>query len=74
VHGSSGSRVRRLYVARTQRRRGVASALMRQLSTDAAGHFRVLHLRTSNPAASAFYESLGFTRVAGQTKGDAGTN
>jgi len=37
---------------------------MRQLSADAAGHFRVLLLRTSNPAASAFYESLGFTRVA----------
>ena len=56
-------RVRRLYVARTQRRKGVASALMRRLSSDAAGHFRTLHLRTDNAEASAFYEAIGFTRV-----------
>jgi GNAT superfamily N-acetyltransferase len=58
-------RIRRLYVARTQRRRGVASALMKTLSTDAADYFQMLHLRTHNPEASAFYESIGFTRVVG---------
>jgi predicted GNAT family acetyltransferase len=57
--------IRRLYVARSHRRRGVASALMRQLSADAAGHFRMLHLRTDSAEASAFYEAIGFTRVLG---------
>jgi ribosomal protein S18 acetylase RimI-like enzyme len=58
-------RIRRLYVARAQRRRGVASALMKKLGEDAAEHFRMLHLRTDNPEASAFYEAIGFTLVAG---------
>jgi GNAT superfamily N-acetyltransferase len=58
-------RIRRLYVARTQRRRGVASALMKKLAADAADYFRILHLRTHNPQASAFYEAIGFTRVDG---------
>ena len=58
-------RIRRLYVARTQRRRGVASALMKQLTADAAAYFRMLHLRTNDARASAFYEAIGFTRVIG---------
>jgi GNAT superfamily N-acetyltransferase len=60
-------RVRRLYVARTQRRRGVASALMEKLTTDAADYFRMLHLRTHSTEASAFYEAIGFTRVVGDS-------
>src|SRR3954451_22305414 len=58
-------RIRRLYVARARRRTGVASALMQKLSTDAAGHFRMLHLRTDSAEAAAFYEAIGFTRVLG---------
>lgn len=58
-------RVRRLYVARAQRRKGVASALTKKLTADAAHHFRMLRLRTDNAAASAFYEAIGFTRVVG---------
>jgi GNAT superfamily N-acetyltransferase len=58
-------RIRRLYVARARRRGGVASALMKKLSDDAAEHFRMLHLRTSSPEASAFYEAIGFMRVVG---------
>jgi GNAT superfamily N-acetyltransferase len=58
-------RIRRLYVARGQRRKGVASALMETLMDDAAGHFRMVHLRTDSPEAAAFYEAIGFARVAG---------
>ena len=58
-------RIRRVYVARTQRRRGVASALMQKLSIDSAEHFRMLHLRTDSAEASAFYEAIGFRRVVG---------
>jgi GNAT superfamily N-acetyltransferase len=58
-------RIRRMYVARRKRRRGVASALVRKLSIDAAGYFRMLHLRTDSAEASAFYEAIGFTLVVG---------
>lgn len=57
-------RIRRLYVARTHRRRGIASTLMQKLLVDAIGHFRMLHLRTDSADASAFYEAIGFARVA----------
>src|SRR5688572_23329529 len=58
-------RVRRMYVAAAHRRSGVATAMMRQLLDDARGHFRTLHVRAPEGGACAFYESLGFTRVAG---------
>jgi GNAT superfamily N-acetyltransferase len=61
-------RVRRLYVAVAQRRRGVGSALMNVLADEARRHFRMLHVRTHDAEASAFYEALGFTRVVSDPK------
>jgi N-acetylglutamate synthase-like GNAT family acetyltransferase len=58
-------RVRRLYVAAAFRKQGIASSLLRQLMADARMHFRALHLRTFDPVATAFYASLGFSKVAG---------
>ena len=58
-------RVRRLYVAAGERHRGVGSVMMTVLAEEARGHFQVLHLRTDDAGASAFYEALGFTRVEG---------
>jgi GNAT superfamily N-acetyltransferase len=58
-------RVRRLYVARSHRRQGIASALLRRLIADAACGFRVLHLRTHDPVADAFYRQMGFSAVSG---------
>jgi GNAT superfamily N-acetyltransferase len=58
-------RIRRLYVVRAHRRKGVASALMQKLSTDAADHFKTLHLRTDSVEAATFYESIGFMRIVG---------
>jgi GNAT superfamily N-acetyltransferase len=60
-------RVRRLYVARAFRRRGIGSALMQRLLTDARGRFSELQLRTHDPIACSFYEALGFIPVAGTT-------
>jgi GNAT superfamily N-acetyltransferase len=57
-------RVRRFYVSAALRRRGIGSAMMRRLVGDATRRFRELHLRTRDPRAAAFYESLGFTPVA----------
>jgi ribosomal protein S18 acetylase RimI-like enzyme len=65
AHDPMVGRIRRLYVARAQRRRGVASALMQRLSVEADGYFAVLRLRTDDAEASAFYEARGFTRVGG---------
>jgi ribosomal protein S18 acetylase RimI-like enzyme len=56
-------RVRRLYVSAAVRRRGVGSAMMRQLMHDAARRFDELRLRTHDPRAAAFYEAIGFTPV-----------
>ena len=58
-------RVRRLYVSPSKRRQGAASALIRKLVSDAADHFQILHLRTFDPAASAFYLAAGFAPVEG---------
>ena len=61
---ASVGRVRRLYVATAARRRGVGSAMLARLIADARGHFQTLHLRTHDAVASAFYEAVGFERVA----------
>jgi GNAT superfamily N-acetyltransferase len=59
-------RVRRLYVATAHRRQGVASSVLWQLVSDAKAHFHLLHLRTHDPRAAAFYESIGFSPVHGE--------
>lgn len=58
-------RVRRLYVSTAHRRRGLGSLLVSCIVDDARQSFDVLRLRTRNPIAAAFYESLGFARVEG---------
>jgi GNAT superfamily N-acetyltransferase len=59
-HDSLVGRVRHVHVLATHRRRGVGRRLMQAILTEARGHFRLLTLRTFNPAAAAFYRSLGF--------------
>lgn len=61
-------RVRHLYVLPCARRAGVGSALLAALTDEARRHYRVLRLRTGNPAAAAFYEALG---LAATTEVDA---
>lgn len=64
ANDASIGRVRRLYVATAFRRRGIGSAIIEKLLQDARGVFHTIHLRTHDPNASAFYESLGFQRIA----------
>jgi GNAT superfamily N-acetyltransferase len=61
-------RVRRLYVSREYRRRGVGSTMVARVAKEAAGWFDVLHLRTHDVRAAAFYEALGFVRVEGDVR------
>jgi GNAT superfamily N-acetyltransferase len=53
-------RVRRLYILPSARRAGVGRALMKTIVEAAKSHFKTLVLRTDNPDAAKFYESLGF--------------
>ena len=57
----NAGRVRHVYVLPAFRRQGAGRLLM-QAIIDAArsSHFRLLTLRTVNPAADAFYRALGF--------------
>lgn len=56
-------RLRRLYVSRCFRRRGVGAALVARLLDEAAGVFDVLRLRTESADAAAFYLRCGFSPV-----------
>ena len=56
-------RLRHLYVLGEHRRRGIGSQLVDGCLTIAQASFRRVRLRTMDPGASAFYESLGFDRT-----------
>jgi GNAT superfamily N-acetyltransferase len=53
-------RVRHLYVLSAARAQGVGRELVTAIVRAARGHFEILRLRTSNPAAARLYERLGF--------------
>lgn len=59
-------RVRRLYVAPAQRRRGVARELLRAVIRTATGIFEELVVRAEDPGADAFYRVMGFRRSGGR--------
>ena len=62
-------RLRHLYVEPTQRRRGIASALVRHIlgEAEAESVFQSVRLRTPSHAAAAFYAALGFLRITDET-------
>ena len=61
---SRGGRIRRLYIAKSHRRRGIGKALVSKLIETAMGQFSHLSVKTDNPDADSFYQALGFQRVA----------
>jgi len=61
---ASVGRVRHLYVAAAERRRGVGGALVSAVVDAARGTFDEVRLRTRSDEAAAFYESLGFRRTS----------
>jgi len=63
--GADAGRVRHLYVGKAHRRSGVGRLLVTAIIERARAHFASLNTRA--PAESfGFYESLGFSRVAGE--------
>jgi GNAT superfamily N-acetyltransferase len=58
-------RVRRLYVLRAYRGRGVGRQLVRAVIAAATGRFQRLRARTENPKAARLYQWLGFQPAAG---------
>jgi ribosomal protein S18 acetylase RimI-like enzyme len=60
INSSQIGRVRRLYVMQDSRRQGIGRTLVHQVIEVAKLSFDWLHVRTTNPIAAQFYQSLGF--------------
>ncbi|HEY9628521.1 MAG TPA: GNAT family N-acetyltransferase [Coleofasciculaceae cyanobacterium] len=60
INSSQIGRVRRLYVMQDSRRQGIGRTLVNQIIEVAKLNFDWLHVRTTNPVAAQFYQSLGF--------------
>jgi GNAT superfamily N-acetyltransferase len=56
-------RIRRVYVRRAWRNRGVGEALVRWLLDIARTHFRRVRLRAENAGAARLYERIGFSPI-----------
>ena len=61
----NAGRVRHLYIRQTYRRMGYATLIMNAIISQAKRQFTMLRLFTDNPAASEFYEKLGFQITTG---------
>ena len=61
--GEGVGRLRHLYVRVAERRRGLASALVRAALERAGSAFHSVRLRTGTPEAASFYATLGFVAV-----------
>jgi len=59
-------RMRHLYVAVDNRRKGIGSRLVRTILGVARNHFARLRLRSDSPDADRFYRFLGFKPVTGE--------
>lgn len=54
-------RLRRLYIGTSYRKQGFGRLLVTSLETAAEPHFNKLVLSTDSPAASGFYQALGYS-------------
>jgi GNAT superfamily N-acetyltransferase len=63
---ASAWRLRRLYVHRNFRRRGVARTIVTALVREAAGKVSRVTVRAGNDSASRFWEAVGFRPVPGK--------
>ena len=61
----SAARLRRVYVTKAARRRGIGRQLVAHLLMLAREHYRQVVLRTDTKAAGDFYLTLGFEPVTG---------
>lgn len=60
INSSQIGRVRRLYVMQENRRQGIGRTLVHHIIEVAELSFDWLHVRTTNPIAAQFYQSLSF--------------
>lgn len=58
-------RIRKVYVRRAWRNKGIGGALVATLVERARNHFRCVRLRAENAEAARLYERLGFAPIAG---------
>lgn len=56
-------RIRHLYVTPEHRRKSLAKNLIHKVLSHGAQYFDMIRLRTDNPDAALFYESLGFDQT-----------
>jgi GNAT superfamily N-acetyltransferase len=64
-HSISSGRLRRFYVARDWRRKGVGRALVGHILSFAAQFYTEVVVHTESPSADAFDYALGFSRIPG---------
>jgi len=57
-------RIRRVFVRRAWRNKGVGRALVSALIDEAQSHFRSVRLRAENEDAARLYERMGFVPIA----------
>ena len=57
-------RIRRVFVRRAWRNKGVGRALVSALIDEARSHFRCVRLRAENEDAARLYERMGFVPIA----------
>jgi GNAT superfamily N-acetyltransferase len=62
----TAQRMRRLYVARAARGRGVARTIANALLTEALNHTRLVTAHAGNPGAERFWEAMGYQPVSGR--------
>jgi len=60
THDPTVGRVRRLYVHPAMRKMGVGKLLILRVIEEAKQYYETLTLFTDNPAAAAFYRTIGF--------------
>jgi len=63
IDDPSIGRIRHIYISQNYRRKGLATLLLNKIIRLASEHFKLLRLYTENPAASSFYESIGFLGI-----------
>ena len=67
-------RLRHVYVRADRRNSGIGSALVRALLEAAQANFECIRLRAATPRSDAFYERLGFQRMARDTEDATATH